>query len=88
MAQSKPLHPLAREALMVGLRMAARATAKAFDSLLKDTASGLGAAERKVQRTRQKIKKKVQASFTPPPIEDDEEETGIIDAEFEDDEEE
>jgi hypothetical protein len=58
----KPLHPLVTQALMTGLHIGARAAARAVDSLLKDAAAGLGAAEDRVHRTRRNIKRKVKDS--------------------------
>lgn len=54
---------------MVGLGVGARAVAKAFDSLLKDAAVGLGAAEERVQKVRRNVHRKVQESM--PPYDDD-----------------
>jgi hypothetical protein len=75
----KPMHPLAAEALRVGLTMGARAAARAFDSLLKDVEIGLGEAAEKVRGGRKNLRRKVKASGVPlkdPPrydVEDDEE---------------
>jgi hypothetical protein len=58
----RKLHPLVNEALFVGLRAGARAAARALDSLLSDTAKGLGIAEEKIAATRATIKRKVRDS--------------------------
>lgn len=61
----KPIHPLVAEGLRIGLTMGARAAARAFDSLMKDVEMGLGAAEKKVRKGRQTLRRKVKASGVP-----------------------
>lgn len=62
MAFRRPLHPLIQQGLFLALSVGARAAARAVDSVLKDAAAGLGAAEDRVQKTRKNIKKKVRQS--------------------------
>jgi hypothetical protein len=62
MAFKRPLHPLVQQGLLMALAVGARAAARAVDSLLKDAAMGLGAAEDRVQKTRRNIKRKVRQS--------------------------
>jgi hypothetical protein len=62
MAFKKPLHPLVQQGLLMALAVGARAAARAVDSVLKDAAVGLGAAEKRVQKTRKNIKRKVRQS--------------------------
>jgi hypothetical protein len=56
------MHPLFAGALDKGLKILARATASAVDSMLKDVGSGLGAAHRGVQRRRENIRRRVRES--------------------------
>lgn len=59
---AKPLPPFVAEALGAGLKIFARATASAVDSVLKDVGSGLGAAHRGVQRRRDNLRRRVRES--------------------------
>lgn len=58
----RKLHPLVNEAILVGLKTGARAAARALDSLLSDTAKGLGIAEEKIAGAREKLKRNVRDS--------------------------
>lgn len=71
MPSRRPLHPIVNEVLTTGLKIGARAAARAFDSLLHDAAKGLGFAEENVDKTRRNLRRKVEASGVsmkePPP---------------------
>jgi hypothetical protein len=58
----KPLHPAVQQAIRVGFGVAARATARFVDSVLKDVGEAFGAGEKAVRRRREVINQRVRES--------------------------
>jgi len=60
--ESPKLPPVVHHALRMGLGVAARATARFVDSVLKDVGEAFGAGEKAVRRKREVIDRKVRES--------------------------
>jgi hypothetical protein len=60
--EKPPLPPVVNHAIRIGLGVAARATARFVDSVLKDMGAAFGAGEKAVRRRRQRIDQKLKES--------------------------
>lgn len=60
----RPIPPIVNEALRIGIGVASRATARFFDSVLKDVEEAFGSGQKRVKRARSVLHRRVQDSNT------------------------